>query len=125
MVDQLALAVLILALNCRSNDVDFFSHNREVALRCTQRIRTSTKNRRHLNFRLQLARRPIPYEPEVPGGGCPVPSQPDSPRLFFFQILSWNIVLRYLVSANFLLVIVPSGFHAAYNVGLERVAFLD
>ena len=45
--------------------------------------------------------------------------------LIFVQIFPWNVVFCYLMRADFLLVIVPSAFHAAYNVGLERVAFLD
>jgi len=46
-------------------------------------------------------------------------------RLVFVQIFAGHIVLRYLMGVNFLLVRVPSVFHASHHVGLERVPFLD
>ena len=46
-------------------------------------------------------------------------------HLIFVQIFAWNIVFRYLVRANFLLVRIPSAFHARYNVRLERIPFLE
>jgi hypothetical protein len=43
----------------------------------------------------------------------------------FIQIFLGNIILRYLMRANLLLVIVTSVFYARHCVGLERVSFLD
>src|SRR5260370_381352 len=45
--------------------------------------------------------------------------------LLFIQIFAGNIILRHLVRANFLLISVPSVFHARHYVGLERVSFLE
>ena len=43
----------------------------------------------------------------------------------FIQIFLGNIILRYLIRTNLLLVIVTSVFYARHCVGLERVSFLD
>jgi hypothetical protein len=56
---------------------------------------------------------------------CTASFEPGRPRLLLVQIFVWNIVLWHLVRANFLLVGVPSAFHASHDVGLERVSFLD
>ncbi len=52
-------------------------------------------------------------------------SQPDSRLLFFVQIFAGNVVLQYLVGANFLLVIIPIAFHTSHSDSLERVSFLE
>ena len=48
-----------------------------------------------------------------------------SHSLFFIQIFLGNIILRYLMRANFLLVSAPSVFHTNYYVSFERVSLLD
>src|ERR1035438_2640129 len=48
-----------------------------------------------------------------------------SHSLFFIQIFLGNIILRYLMRANLLLVSVTGVFYARHCVGLERVSFLD
>src|SRR5207244_9368306 len=45
--------------------------------------------------------------------------------LLFIQIFAGNVILRHLVRENFLLISVPSVFHARHYVGLERVSFLE
>jgi len=49
----------------------------------------------------------------------------DSLRLVFIQIFAGNIVFRYLVRANFLLVSGLSALNTRYDVGLERIPFFD
>jgi len=48
-----------------------------------------------------------------------------SHSLFFIQIFLWNIILRYLMGANFVLVSPPSVFHTSYYFSFERVSLLD
>ena len=48
-----------------------------------------------------------------------------SHSLFFIQIFLGNIILRYLMRANFVAVTRPTIFHATYDVGFERVSLLD
>ena len=54
-----------------------------------------------------------------------LPAERASHSLFFIQIFLGNIILRYLMRANLLLVSVTSVFYARHCVSLERVSFLD
>src|ERR1700680_2055595 len=45
--------------------------------------------------------------------------------LFFIQIFVGNIILRHLVSVDFLLVAAVGGLDARHNFSFERVSFLD
>ena len=47
-----------------------------------------------------------------------------SHSLFFIQIFLWNIILRYFMRANFLLVSPPSVFYTSYYFSFERVSLL-
>jgi hypothetical protein len=49
----------------------------------------------------------------------------DGPRLFLVQILARNIVFRYLVGTNFLLVSVLSALDTSNDIGFECIAFLE
>ena len=44
---------------------------------------------------------------------------------FLIQIFLGNIILRYLMSANFPLLSAPCVFYARHYVGFERVSFLE
>jgi len=46
-------------------------------------------------------------------------------RLFLVQIFARNIVFRYLVGMNFLLVSVLSALDTGNDIGFERIPFLD
>lgn len=45
--------------------------------------------------------------------------------LFFIQIFLGNIILRYLMRANFPLISAPGVFHARHYVSFERVSLLE
>jgi hypothetical protein len=45
------------------------------------------------------------------------------PILLFIEILARHVILRHLMSMNFLLVSVIGSFHSADRISLERVPF--
>lgn len=51
--------------------------------------------------------------------------KPGPHGLVFIEIFARNIVFRYFVRANFLLVGVIGTLHTGHDIGLECVSFLD